>query len=204
MSALPDSYYTLEEYLALERASDRKFEFHDGQIVCMSGGTIQHATIAENVRSALRERLRGKGCRAFGSDLAVLVPAGRPYRYADAGVACGEVRYQTIDVRHALENPVLLVEVLSKSSAAYDRGAKFAEYKSIPSFAEYLLVDQYRARVTHRFRLDDGTWFEETYTDLGAIVALRTLGIELPLREVYEDVQFQAPEASLSEEPESE
>ena len=203
MSALPDSLFTLEEYLALERASDRKFEFRDGQVVCMSGGMIQHATIAGNILRHLGNRLAGTPCRAFSSDLAVHVPAGLPYRYADGSVVCGEVRYKTIDVRHALENPVLLVEVLSKSSDSYNRGAKFAEYKSIPTFAEYLLVDQYRARVACRIRLDDGTWFEQTYDGLDGVVTLRTLGIELPLREIYEDVRFEDQEPTPSEEPES-
>jgi Uma2 family endonuclease len=201
MSALPDSFYTLEEYLALERASDRSFEFRDGQVVCMSGGTIQHATIARNILHHLGNRLAGKLCRVFGSDLAIHVPAGLPYRYPDGSVVCGEVRYKTIDVRHALENPVLLLEVLSKSSATYDRGAKFAEYKSIPTFAEYLLVDQYRARVACRIRLDDGTWFEQTYDGLDGVVSLHTLGIDLPLREVYEDVTFEGEEPAPMEGP---
>lgn len=201
MSAIRDPRRTLEEYFALERSSDERFEFRDGEIVCMSGGTIQLATIARNVVHQLANRLAGSACRPFGSDLAVFAPAGLPYRYPDASVVCGEVRYRETEVGHALENPVLLVEVLSKSSAGYDRGAKFAEYKSIPSFAEYLLVDQYRPQVACRRRLEDGTWAEEAYEGLDAVIPLRSIGIELPLAAVYEDVRFepvsQTPPASL-------
>lgn len=89
------------------------------------------------------------------------------------------------------------------SSAAYDRGAKFAEYKSIPSFAEYLLVDQFRAQVSCRTRLDDGTWFEESYDGLDAVISLRTLGIDLPLREIYESVESEDQEPARPEDPES-
>jgi Uma2 family endonuclease len=191
MSAEPHELFTIDEYLALERASERRFEFRGGEVVCMSGGTIQQATIAGNVLRQLGNRLAAKACRAFGSDLAIIVPAGPPYRYPDASVVCGEVRYAVIDTRHALENPVMLVEVLSRTSADYDRGTKFEEYKSIPTFQEYLLIDQTRPHVAHRSKLEDGGWVEHVYDALELDVVLPTLGIELASAEIYADVPFE-------------
>lgn len=196
MSALPHITFTLEEYFALERASERRFEFRDGEVVCMSGGTIEHAAIADNVRSALRSRLADKGCRAFSSDLAVYVPAGRPYRYPDASVVCDEPLIRKIDGRDALENPVLLVEVLSETSADFDRGTKFEEYKSIPSFTEYLLVEQTKAWVACRTRLEDGSWIERVVQGRDAVVVLNVLGVEIALEEIYEGVALPSGDTS--------
>src|SRR5436305_14490589 len=121
--------YTLEEYFALERASERRFEYRDGEIVCMSGGSLAHAEIAGNIVSQLKTKLRGQPCHVYGSDLAVYVPAGRPYRYPDASVVCGEPQVEKVDGRDCLANPALLVEVLSPTSADYDRRTKFEECK---------------------------------------------------------------------------
>jgi Uma2 family endonuclease len=190
MSALPRAIYTLDEYFALERASERRFEFRDGEIVCMSGGTVEHATIAGNVLRHIGNRVAGGRCRVFNSDIAVFVPAGKPYRYPDVTVVCGELVVRKIDQRDALENPCLLVEVLSESSASYDRGAKFAEYKSISTFEQYLLIDQTKVQVACRSRLEDGTWVEHVYDALDDVVPLRSIGLDLVLRDVYESITF--------------
>ena len=184
MSAESHEIFTLDEYLALERASERRFEFRNGVVVCMSGGTVEHAAISANIVGHLFNRLAGSRCRAFGADLAVRVPAGPPYRYPDASVVCGDVSYTVIDARHAVDNPVLIVEVLSKSSASYDRGTKFEEY--IATLCDYLLVEQERPAIVHRSKLDDGGWVEREVSGLDASVRLPSLGIDLPLGEVYE------------------
>lgn len=186
MSADSHEIFTLDEYLALERASERRFEFRNGVVVCLSGGTVEHAAISANIVGHLLNRLAGSSCRAFGADLAVRVPAGPPYRYPDASVVCGDVSYTVIDARHAVDNPVLIVEVLSKSSASYDRGTKFEEYKSIATLCDYLLVEQERPAIVHRSKLDDGGWVEREVSGLDASVRLPSLGIDLPLGEVYE------------------
>ncbi len=190
MSAESHERFTLDEYLALERASERRFEFRDGVVVCMSGGTLEHAAISANLVGHLFNRLAGSRFRAFGADLAVRVPAGPPYRYPDASVVCGDVSYTVIDGRHAVDNPVLIVEVLSKSSASYDRGTKFAEYKSVATLCDYLLVEQDRPAIVHRSKLDDGGWVEREFSGLDASVRLPSLGIDLPLGDVYEGVTF--------------
>lgn len=192
MSAQRETDFTLDEYFALERASERRFEFRSGEIVCMSGGTRQHGRLATNACVALANALAGTGCSAYTGDTAVYVPAGLPYRYPDASVVCGEERFRAIDTREALENPVLLVEVLSASSADYDRGTKFEEYKSVPTFAEYLLVDQKRVHVALRSRMDDGGWAEHVYESTDDVVHIESLGIDVAVSRLYADVTFGA------------
>ena len=182
--------FTLDEYFALERASERRFEFNDGEIVCMSGGSREHAAISRNVVRHLSNKLGGR-CQAYGSDLAVYVPDGPPYRYPDASAVCGAESFREINGLDALENPVLLVEVLSPSSADFDRGTKFEWYKSIPTFEEYLLVAQDRPRVARRTRQADGSWNETIHVSLEDRVALHSLGVEIEMREIYEGVAFQ-------------
>jgi Uma2 family endonuclease len=178
--------YTLEEYFALERASERRFEYRDGDIVCMSGGSVAHAAIARNILSQLTVKLRGSSCRVYGSDLAVYVPAGRPYRYPDASVVCGDTQVEKVDGRDCLANPALLVEVLSPTSADYDRGTKFEEYKSIPTLTDYLLVAQDRAHVVLRTRRAPATWSETTFDSLDATIPLASISQNISMRELYE------------------
>ena len=190
VSSVRSESYSLEEYFALERASERRFEYRDGEIVCMSGGSIEHAAIAANIISLLKIKLRGGSCRVYGSDLAVYAPGGHPYRYPDVSVVCGEPNIHQVDGRDCLENPTLLVEVLSPGSANYDRGTKFEEYKSIPSFAEYLLVAQDRPHIARRTRQDRNTWHETAFDSFDTTIHLETIGVNLDMREVYEGMSF--------------
>lgn len=186
----PHLYFTLEEYFALEQMSERRFEYRDGEIVLMSGGSRQHGEIASNLIFNLRRRLSEGGCRVYGSDIAVIVPAAPPYRYPDVSVACGEAQFHHTNGLDALINPTLIVEVLSPTSEAYDRGTKFEWYKSVPTFAEYLLIAQGSPHVTRRTRQPDGSWLERTVNDTEAVLRLESITCELPLREIYEGVEF--------------
>ena len=189
MSSAPlPNIFSLEEYFALERASERRFEYRDGEIVCISGGSREHATIASNIIHGFRRKVR-EGCRVYGSDLAVYVPDGKPYRYPDASVVCGEARFQIVDGRDCLENPVLLVEVLSPTSADFDRGSKFEQYKSIPDFIEYLLVMQDRPHVARRSRSGQDTWTETVFDSLDVMVRLDSIGVDLTMKELYDGVR---------------
>src|SRR5882724_3062675 len=118
---IPRHYYSLEEYFALEHAGDARYEYWDGDILCMSGGSEAHGTIAGNIFYRLRQKLEGKPCRVFTADMAVKTPTLLPYRYPDASVACGESRFENIRGVDALLNPVLIVEVLSPTTAQHDR-----------------------------------------------------------------------------------
>jgi Uma2 family endonuclease len=190
-SLLRSERYSLEEYFALERASDRRFEYRNGEVVCMSGGSLEHASIARNIVSHLTTKLRGGSCKVYGSDLAVYAPLGRPYRYPDISVVCGEPHIEIVDGRDCLANPTLLVEVLSPTSADYDRGTKFEEYKSIPALTGYVVVAQDRPHIVRRTRHDPNTWHETAFDSLTATIRLDSIGVSIDMREVYEGLPFQ-------------
>ena len=191
MSALPQPYYTLEEYYALELASEERYEYWDGNVFRLSGGSPEHEEIIGNCYHHLRNRLRGWTCRVFTSNLRISVPAFPPYRYPDVSALCGTPRYQEIGGIKALVNPSLIVEVLSPSTEGFDRGDKFTYYKSIPSFIEYMLIAQHRPHVGHYLRQSDGlNWIYREFNDLGDTVTLATIECSLALNEIYEGVEF--------------
>ncbi|MDT5159164.1 MAG: hypothetical protein QOH51_3521 [Acidobacteriota bacterium] len=192
MAANPEHRYTLEEYLELDKTSEERFEFWDGEVFCTSGGSEEHDEIETNLLAFLKPQLRARGCRVFSSDMRIKVPSAPPYRYADLSALCGEAQFVEVDGVDALTNPTLIVEVLSPSTEAYDRGDKFTHYKSIPTLREYLLIAQHRPHVTHLFKQDDGTWIHAEANDLDSTIKLTSLDCELPLVEIYRGVSFDA------------
>lgn len=180
---------TEAEYLALDLASEVKHEFVNGEAWAMAGGTLAHSLIANNVGGELRSRLRGKPCRAYQSDLRVHVAETGLYAYPDVTVVCGSPKRHPNDDRSVL-NPRVIFEVLSESTAHHDRGAKFRHYRRIPELAEYVLVTSEERLVERYRRLDSGEWVLTEHTD--GEVELTTLGISLPLDEIYEGVDFGA------------
>ena len=190
MSTQPRRRYTLEEYFALELASDEKYEYFDGEVFAMSGASMDHEQIVANIIFALRDTLRGRSCRVLPSNARVKVPSLPPYRYPDVTALCDPPRTELIGGVETLTNPALIVEVLSPTTEAYDRGDKFTHYKSIESFAEYLLVAQHRPHVTHYVKGAGGVWQYEEVNDLEGSLRLATLDCQLPLRAVYEGVEF--------------
>jgi Uma2 family endonuclease len=190
MSTEPRRRYTLEEYFALELASEEKYEYFDGEVFSMSGASLNHEQIVANLIFSLRERLRGRPCRALPSNTRVIVPSQQPYRYPDLTALCSEPQTRTVGGVDALLNPALIVEVLSPSTEAYDRGDKFTHYKSIESFAEYLLIAQHRPHITHYVKGDDGTWQYEEVNELDKSLWLASLECPLELGDVYEGIEF--------------
>lgn len=199
MAANPQRRYTPEEYFELERTSEERFEFWDGEVFCMSGASQAHDRILVNCIVQLSAKLGTRGCRVFSSDMRIKVPSASPYRYADLSALCGEARFEQIGGVDALTNPALIVEVLSPSTEAYDRVDKFTHYKSIPDFREYLLVAQHRPHVTHLFKQDDGTWIHNEANDLDSTIKLSSIDCELSLSEVYQGITFDAAATALSE-----
>ena len=191
MSTHPKQRYTLDEYLALERESEVKYEYWDGEIFAMSGGTLAHDLIMGNVSHSLVNQLAGKDCRVFTDNMQIKVPAAPPYRYGDGAVVCGKVEVERFNGADLLINPVLIIEVLSPSTEAYDRGDKFTYYKSIPSFREYLLIAQHRTHVTHYVRSDSGKWDYEETNDLSSSIYLTTIDCSLVLADIYRGVEFE-------------
>jgi Uma2 family endonuclease len=180
--------YTVEEYLALERNAEFKSEYLDGRIVAMTGATMAHITIAGNVHAELRQRLRGGPCRALLGDMRVQVGAGRRYTYPDVSAVCGEPRFMdgTLDT---LLNPALIVEVLSPTTEAYDRGEKFLHYRGIETLQEYVLVAQDQVLVERFIRAGE-FWTLSTASDLDVSLELTSVACAIPLREIYENVDL--------------
>lgn len=190
MSTQPKDRYTIEEYLALERESEVKYEYWDGEIFAMSGGTLAHDLTMWNASNSLGTQLAGKDCRVFTDNMQIKVPAAPPYRYADGSVVCGTIEVERFNGADLLLNPILIIEVLSPSTEAYDRGDKFTYYKSIPSFREYLLIAQHRPHVTHYVKSDGGKWDYEEINDLGSSIYLTSIDCSLALADLYRDVEF--------------
>jgi Uma2 family endonuclease len=183
-------YVTPEEYLALERAAERKSEYRDGEIIGMTGATRRHSLITLNIGSELNRQLKGRPCEAHVADLRVLIAASRLYTYPDVIVVCGEPaladRY-----RDTLTNPTVLIEVLSPSTEAYDRGAKFGHYRTLDSLREYLLISQSQPHVDHFMRQDEGLqWVLSAATDLAATVVLPSIRCQLAMAEIFDKVKF--------------
>jgi Uma2 family endonuclease len=184
MAALPNAAYSPEEYLALDRAAEFKSEYHAGEILAMAGASENHDTIAVNVLTELRSRLKGGPCRPFSSDMRVHIPAADRYTYPDVTVVCGERQFAD-GRRDVLLNPTLVVEVLSRTTEAYNRGEKAAAYRRLPSLEEYLLIAQDRPHVEQYTRQPDGRWLLSEAEGLQAIVHLPSIGAGLALSEVY-------------------
>lgn len=177
-------YYTKEEYLDFEEASEGKHEYHAGQIVAMAGGTLEHSTISGNIFSALKSE--NKPCRPFNADAKIYVNKSDHYVYPDTSVVCGEIETHHIK-NDGIINPVLVVEVLSKSTESYDRGAKFRKYCSLASFKEYVLITQNEPIVDVLFR-DIDFWRITTTIGLHKSVRLNSLDIDIPMSLIYEDI----------------
>lgn len=191
MLAQPTQKYTLEEYFALERDSEEKFEYWDGNVWTMSGASIAHNTIVKNLIRRLDERLEPHGCRVFPSDTRIYVPKYPPYRYPDVAALCGNLEVKTVSGLEMLVNPQLIVEVLSDSTEGFDRGDKFSLYKSIPSFCEYLLISQRRPHVSQFVKQSENVWINEEFNSLEEIVRLKFVSSNLKLSEIYRDVAFE-------------
>jgi Uma2 family endonuclease len=181
-------YSTPEEYLAHEREAAYKSEYIAGQVVAMSGVSREHSLINGNLFRVLSSQLLDRPCEVHASDMRVKVSARGLYTYPDIAVVCGDTQYEDDQV-DTLLNPTLIVEVLSPSTEAYDRGVKFGYYRQLPSLREYLLVAQDRMLVEHFVREDDGWLLTET-TDPGAVVRLPSINCEVPLAEIYRKIVF--------------
>ncbi len=181
--------FSAEQYLALEEVSDTKHEYFDGKIYNMAGGTPDHNLVAMNIDAALSRALEETPCRVFGSDMRVLVQDDELYTYPDISVVCEKMQLDP-QSKTTIMNPILLVEVLSPSTRAYDRGAKFKFYKKIRSLQQVVLVESERAHVEVLKRSARGQWTIEMYNGLDAVAVLSSLHCELPLRQVYAKVSW--------------
>jgi Uma2 family endonuclease len=186
---------TVAEYLRRERDSLDKHEYRDGEILLMAGGTADHSLIVANVIGELRSRLKGKPCHVYDSNLRIRIPRTVLYTYPDASVICGPREPDPNDPSgETMTNPRLIVEVLSPSTEAYDRGEKFDRYRQLDSLQEYVLVSAATARIESFVRQDGGAWLFTPFSGLGAAAQLRCLEVALPLAETYAGIEFPPPE----------
>ena len=186
--------YTPEEYLRREYDAQEKHQYYHGEIWAMARGTVQHCLIISNVNRELGNRLKGSRCLVFSGDLRVRIPRTTLYTYPDVTVACGELEFDPLDKRKTtILNPTLLVEVLSPSTEAWDRGGKLQSYIQIESLREYVLVSSERSSVETFFRQANGTWLYTPATPPAAAVKFQSLNIELPFAEIYAGVTFPPP-----------
>lgn len=188
--------YTVEEYIELLKNSDERFEYFDGEIVSMAAGKIAHGGIAANIVGELRSLLAARSCQVFGGDTAIKTVRAFPFRLPDVSVVCGELEVEECQGIEMLLNPLLICEVLSSTTGNYDREEKFLVYQAIESFQEYLLVEQKRPHVTRYLRQASGDWLRSDIIGLDSVVKLESLGVTLPLSEIYRLVKF--PEAEIT------
>ncbi len=192
MSAIPitGKRMNLEEYLEFDYNAEGRYEYFDGEVVEMSGGSPEHSLLGNRIGFLLQRELLQKNCSVYNSEVQIKVPTMLPYRYADVSALCGQPIYEDLVNQRLLINPTLIVEVLSPSTALFDRGEKFAEYKSIESFREYLLIAQDKKFVTLYTKHNEKFWFQSEYF-AGETLKLESLDCELSVDETYQGIDFQ-------------
>jgi Uma2 family endonuclease len=192
---------TSDEYLRIERAAEHRSEFYDGEMFAMAGNSPRHSLIASNITGLFWSQLRDRRCVAYDSNLRIRVPSTGLYTYGDVVVVCGPLEYDDNDDRKdTIVNPTLIVEILSPSTEAYDRGQKFDQYRELSSFREYLLVSQQEARVERRSKNSDGSWTTTVIAGQDGTVSCESVKASLPLSEIYLGIDFGAKETDPSDE----
>lgn len=184
-------YISPEEYLALERKAVVRHEYFDGEIYEMAGASEEHATISSNVNASLNFQLKKRPCKSYQSDLRVHIPATNLYTYPDIVVVCGKP--QLLEDAHldTLLNPTLIVEVLSPSTADYDKGARFDYYRTLESLREYVLVWQDKKRVARYAKQIDGSWLLRDSIGEEAEIVLDSIDCMLSIEDIYDKVDFE-------------
>jgi Uma2 family endonuclease len=186
-----------EEYLAIERAAEFRSEYYNGHMYAMAGTSYRHALLVSNLVFVLRTELKGRRCSVMSNDLRVRVQPGGLYTYPDIVVVCGDPKFAD-DQRDTILNPALIMEVLSPSTEAYDRGFKASQYRTIESIQEYALVSQNEARIEVFRKQQGGDWLFSESVALDAVCRLESLGLSLPLAAIYENITFAVEDSADS------
>lgn len=202
-SAKAKKFYTPAEYYELEAKAEYKSDYYngeifphgevgaDGKLISMAGGSVRHSLICSNIVREVGNRLKGGPCRAFESNVRLKIRATGLHTYPDASVYCGEREHDADDpTGQTLLNPTVLFEVLSPSTEGYDRGTKATHYRRVESLKSLVLIKQDEARVELHLRETNGKWMIVDVDGMSATLALPQIGIELPLAEIYDGVDF--------------
>lgn len=182
---------SIKEYIAIEKAENVKYEYHNGSIYAMVGGSINHGLICGNIYFELESKLRlgDKPCQTLNTEMKVKINAESRYVYPDASVVCGELELSD-NKPDSVMNPTVIVEVLSKSTSDYDRSGKFYFYRQIKSLKEYILIEQNFAKI-EIFKKKGGLWYiSEVITNLDSELFISSLNITIDLKNIYRKVTF--------------
>ncbi|MEL6132904.1 MAG: Uma2 family endonuclease [Bacteroidota bacterium] len=185
-----DRIYTPQEYFQLENTEPHtRYEYVDGIIYAMAGGTINHGLLISNTLYWVRASLKQKGssCKTFSGDVRVSIPSSNAYLHPDVFVVCGEID-DTDDPNLAIKNPQLVIEVLSPSTQNYDQTHKFRLYRTIASLEEYVMIDQERAIIESFVKTAEDQWLIRTFTGLDQTFELRSIGVQIRMQDIYQDV----------------
>ncbi|MDZ8081156.1 MAG: Uma2 family endonuclease [Nostoc sp. DcaGUA01] len=185
--------YSPAEYLELEVISEYRNEYIDGQIIPMAGGTPNHNQIAGNFYAALNFALKRQPYRVFVADQRLWIPKKRIHTYPDVMVVAGSLEFAE-GRTDTISNPSIIAEVLSKSTRSYDIDEKFAAYRSIPSFQEYILIDQYKKHVDQYYKTDAKKWIFSEYEDGDSALILSSIEFQISLSDIYDKVDFDIKE----------
>lgn len=186
---LEKTNYTPEEYLEFEVPSVERHQYIDGQIILMPGGTPNHNKITLNLSSELNFAFKRKPYQVFVTDLRVWISEKRIYTYPDVMVVSGEVEFAE-GRKDTITNPLLIAEVLSKSTRSFDKDKKFAAYRTIPTFKEYLLIEQYTISVEQYYQMSENQWIFKEYKNDNDIVVLNTVDFQISLADLYDKVNL--------------
>ncbi len=191
MIAQPQSrvIYTPEEYLQKETVSELKHEYIDGEIIPMTGGTVNHNRILLNLASTLILLLKQKPYEVFASDLRLWIPKGNVYTYPDLMIVAGGIAFHD-NRKDTITNPALIVEVLSPSTSGYDRGEKFHFYRTIDSLGEYILVEQERMAVEQFTKIESNKWQFQSYEQSAEEIQFATIPVTISLADIYDRISF--------------
>lgn len=193
MAAIPQPRLTPEQYLELERSSECRHEYYNGRVYAMAGGTYHHAMIIGNLGDALRRVLRKRQCSVLSSDMRTRVSPDGLYTYPDVLVICGQPKFGD-DRSDMIVNPALIIEVLSPSTEAYDRGFKAEQYRQLETLKEYALVSQNAPHV-EVFRRESAGWLLSDYSGIDAACHFASVDVGVALSDIYEDIVFAGAEA---------
>lgn len=193
---IKEKVYTIDDYLAFEKNSIDKHEFHNGKIIKMPGGTFDHSVIALNFATALKivlKTLKTKG-RVGGSDIKIWLKEYNRFVYPDICLIIGTPSFHT-KTKTSITNPTLVVEVLSKSTRDYDKGSKFDLYRSLPSFTEYILIEQDTPEIINHYQEEKDLWRFQKIEGIDKKLTIKSLNCQIALIDIYEDIDFGVNEA---------
>ncbi|BAY80745.1 hypothetical protein NIES267_02020 [Calothrix parasitica NIES-267] len=198
VQAEENKIYTPEEYLEFEVNSEERHEYINGEVIYVTGGTPNHNRIAGNFYAALIFKLKRQPYDVFMTDQRLWIPKKRIYTYPDVVVIQGEVQLQE-GRKDTIINPLIIVEVLSKSTRSYDKDEKFSAYRTIPTFQEYILIDQYNIQVEQYFKTGKNSWSFSEYLNANETLSLNSINFEITLEDIYDRVQFGNSEIEVKE-----